>query len=149
MLTRRSALAMIGSLPAGTLLWSAPKTTVANVAELTSENCFDPDRELTLKLSERFRVNHWIYAGQQYLEHDKEIEFDEGEYIRFTLVNDTTQPQSFEFDGTRVELPALGSKRFDLFIDSLDARSLQHSARKSVQTIRVRPSYQSHGTFLA
>jgi FtsP/CotA-like multicopper oxidase with cupredoxin domain len=145
MTTRREALVMIGLTTACVAVSANP----AHAEDSVTDADFIPDRELALRVGDNFQRQHWLYAGQRYVEDGKLIVVDEGECIRLILINDTDQARSLLLDGASIEIAAKKSCKHDFIVAHLQPKVLSDSAAGITRTIQVRPTYQRHAAFLA
>ena len=146
MATRREALVMIGLTP---VAYIAASANPAHAEDSVTDAGFIPDRELTLRVSDHFQRQHWLYAGQQYTEVGKLIVVDEGECVRLILINDTDQARSLSLDGASIEIAAKKSCKQDFVFAHLQPKVLSNPSAGITRTIQVRPTYQKHAAFLA
>jgi len=110
---------------------------------------FIPDRELRLTVSDNLQRQDWLYAGQRYTEKGSAIIVNENEQLRLILANDTNQAHSLVLDGVQMDLAARETRTVDLVIDQLQPKTLTSPAAGIAQTIKIRPSYQTHAMFEA
>lgn len=155
-ITRRSALTLIGALPAGVSLWTHESSANAQsahtrtplAASASAQESVTHDRELSLKLSDRFRRQHWTYANQNYVESREDIVLYEGEVVRVRVLNDTSESQSLSLDDAHMVLDKGQTIALDLNVKELQMKVLRIAHSNTARTFVVRPSYQSHASII-
>jgi hypothetical protein len=141
--TRRDAVLLMSTLPAGLLVWPTGAVLAARSIPAIDVSVV-PDRQLTLNLSDDLQRQQWVYAGQRYEERREHIVVYENETVRFAVVNDTSDRRSLMLESARIDLHAGESVVLDLNFDSLTPRTLRDMNSTLAREIVVRPSYQTH-----